>query len=121
MSEGRAVQIIAVPGGYIVEWNELLKISEETPFKNEKGEKIKIMRYQTGKNQVAVRTSVDEAMKLMASLLLKRMEIKEEEQELMATLTGFVYDDNSVKGMDVGIEKQPKALSVEGPSYAMKS
>lgn len=118
MSEGRAVQIVAVPGGYIVEWNELLKTTEDTPFKNDKGEKIKVTQYKNGKTQIAVRSSVDDVMKFVASLLLKRMEIKQEELELMSTLTGFVYDDSSTKGMDV---KQP-SLAVEGaPSYAMKA
>lgn len=116
MSEGRAVSIVAVPGGYIVEYNELLKTTEDTPFKDADGKKIKVVQYRTGKQQVAIREKVDDAMKLVASLLLKRMEIKGEEMEIMSALTGYVHEGNDIS------EKADKAMPVAmNQAYASKA
>ena len=112
MSEGRSVSIVAVDGGYIIEWNDLVLTVADTGLTAKTGEKIKVSKYKAGPHQVAVRATVEEAMKFVAELLLKRMQVKQEERDVTAALSGLATPEP----YDAGEKDMPK--SVSAPGYA---
>lgn len=112
-ADGRSVSVIAVDGGYIVEWNDLIPIPTDIGIKNGEGKSIQIPQYKTGRGNVAVRANVEEAMKFMGSLLLKRMVIKQEEAETHEMLSAYLLKKN-----DIGMTEKGPMATAEGPSYA---
>ena len=117
MSHGREVQIIAVDGGFIVEYNDLIQTQKDTGTKNAEGFPVKIPMFEPGKRQVAVRATVDDAMKLLAGQLVIRMEVKGTEKAMMEKFGALCYEDKSEKYADA--KPGPSATS-DGPSFMNK-
>lgn len=118
MSDGRAVTIVAVDGGYIVEYNEIVKVTKTLPIKDEQGNSVKTQLFDSGKRQVAVRSSVEEVMKLMAGLLILRMEVKTAEKAIFEKHGALAYDQGDMKAAAEGPMAVPSDPS---PSYAQKA
>ena len=119
MSEGKAVSIVAVDGGYIVEYNELVRVPIDTSFKTEKNEKIKVVQHRAGDRKIAVRSSVDDVMKFVAELLMFRMKASQDDASNMSLVSGEnLYDTSGDKYVEVA---EAKMVSPSLPSYASKA